>query len=55
MARVPTMEEGLRTPSRPEDMQQWHVEDMKALTVINAGKLTQETMEKNAPVQKVKY
>lgn len=37
------VEEWPRTPSRPEDVQQRRVEGMKALAVINAGKLTQET------------
>lgn len=55
VARVPAMEEGLCTPSRPEDVQQRRVEDMKALGAVNAGKLTQETEEKSAPVPKVKY
>lgn len=39
------VEEWPRTPSRPEDVQQRCVEGMKALAVINAGKLTQETAE----------
>lgn len=52
------VEEWPRTPSRPEDVQQRRVEGMKALAVINAGKLTQKTAgekKKNASVQKVKY
>lgn len=36
------VEEWPRTPSRPEDVQQRRVEGMKALAVINAGKLTQK-------------
>lgn len=40
---------------KPEDMQQWRVEDMKALSAINAGKLTQETVGKKCTFQKVKY
>jgi len=51
------VEEWPRTPSRPEDVQQRRVEGMKALAVINAGKLTQKNGggKKNASVQKVKY
>lgn len=37
------VEEWPRTTSRPEDVQQRRVEGMKALAVINAGKLSQET------------
>lgn len=51
------VEEWPRTTSRPEDVQQRCVEGMKALAVINAGKLTQKNGggKKNASVRKVKY